>query len=138
MATLAETLQALDDIPGTTIFTAARVRKGFQLNHCCMSLMNPANRDRFRADERAYLQEWKLPVAQQDAVIARDYNALIAEGGNIYFLVKLANTDGISVMQAVSTMTGLAVDDYAAMMNGGGRSPEGQRSKLANAAGAGA
>ena len=134
----AETLQALEDIPGTTIFTAARARRGFQLNHCCMSLMKPENRDHFRADERAYLQEWKLTPVQQEALLARDYNAMIAEGGNIYFLVKLANTDGISVMQAVSTMTGLAVDDYAAMMSGGGRSPEGQRSKIANAAVAGA
>ena len=133
MTNLSENLLALADIPGTTIFTGAQARKGFQLNHCCMSLMKPENRDRFRADERAYLEEWNLTPAQRDALLARDYNGMIALGGNIYFLVKIANTDGISVMQAVSTMTGLAVDDYAAMMTGGGRSPEGQRSLRANA-----
>ena len=29
----------LDDIPGTTVFTAARSRAGFHLNQFCMSLM---------------------------------------------------------------------------------------------------
>jgi protocatechuate 4,5-dioxygenase alpha chain len=121
-------LSAFDDIPGTTVFTAAQARKGYFLNQFCMSLMSPENRERFRADERAYLDEWPMTEPQKKAVLARDYNAAIAEGGNIYFLSKIFSSDGLSFQQAVSTMTDMSVDEYVAMMIAGGRSPEGNRS----------
>jgi protocatechuate 4,5-dioxygenase, alpha chain len=117
-----------DDIPGTTVFTATRSRRGYHLNQFCMSLMTADNRARFKADEQTYLDEWSMTEAQKRAVLARDYNAAIAEGGNIYFLAKIFATDGKSFLQAVSTMTGMSTDDYSAMMISGGRSPEGQRS----------
>jgi protocatechuate 4,5-dioxygenase alpha chain len=121
-------LSAFDDIPRTILFTAQRSRKGYNLNQFCMSLMKPENRERFKADERAYLEEWNLTEAQKDAVLNRDYNAALEEGGNIYFLAKIFSTDGLSYQQAVSTMTGMNLEDYAAMMLAGGRSPEGNRS----------
>ena len=49
------------EIPGTTIFDAEQARKGYWLNQFCMSLMKAENRARFKADERAYLDEWKIP-----------------------------------------------------------------------------
>lgn len=119
----------LDDIPGTTVFTARRSRQGYRLNQFCMSLMKAENRERFKADERSYLTEWNVPEAAQQAVVARDFNAMIAEGGNIYFLAKIFATDGQSFQWAAARMTGLAQDRYAAMMLAGGRSPDGQRSK---------
>ena len=119
---------AFDDIPGTTVFTASRSREGFQLNQFCMSLMKEENRTRFKKDERAYLDEWKLNEAQKLAVLKRDYNEMIANGGNIYFLAKIFATDGKSFQEAASTMTGMSVEDYAQMMLNGGRSPDGVRS----------
>jgi protocatechuate 4,5-dioxygenase alpha chain len=119
----------LDDIPGTTVFTAARSRKGFQLNQFCMSLMKSDNRERFLADERAYLDEWPMTEAQKQAVLDRNYNAAIAEGGNIYFLAKIFSTDGQSFQQAAGSMTGMTPEEYRDMMAAGGRSPDGQRSK---------
>jgi protocatechuate 4,5-dioxygenase, alpha chain len=121
-------LSAFDDIPGTILFTAQRSRKGYNLNQFCMSLMKPENRERFKADERAYLEEWNLTDGQKNAVLNRDYNAALEEGGNIYFLAKIFSTDGLSYQQAVSTMTGMNLEDYAAMMLAGGRSPDGNRS----------
>ena len=122
-------LSELDDIPGTTVFTAQRSRKGYWLNQFCMSLMKADNRDRFHADERAYLDEWPLTEAQKQAVLARDYNAAIAEGGNIYFLAKLFASDGKSFQDAAGSMTGMTPEEYAQMMLDGGRSIEGWRSK---------
>ena len=119
---------AFDDIPGTVVFTAERSREGYHLNQFCMSLMKAPNRDRFRADERAYVDEWPMTEVQKQAVLDRDYNAMIGSGGNIYFLAKIFATDGLSFVQAVSTMTGMSVEDYQAMMLAGGRSPEGWRS----------
>lgn len=112
------------NIPGTVIFDAERSREGYHLNMFCMSLMKAENRKRFKADERAYLDEWPMTDAQKEAVLARDYNKMIALGGNIYFLAKIFSTDGLSYQQAVATMTGMTQEDYAKMMMSGGRKPE--------------
>lgn len=121
-------LAAFDDIPGTRVFTAKRARAGYHMNQFAMSLMKEENRERFRADEKAYLSGWPLSAEQRDAILARDYNRCLDLGGNVYFLAKLFSTDGISFAQAVSTMTDMNFEDYTAMMIGGGRSPEGLRS----------
>ena len=118
----------LDDIPGTTVFTAERSHEGFHLNQFCMSLKDPRNRERFKADETAYLDEWPMTPGQKQAVLDRDYNAMIAQGGNVYFLAKIFSSDGVSFQTAAASMTGMSVEEYAQMMLAGGRSPEGVRS----------
>ncbi|KPF78080.1 protocatechuate 3,4-dioxygenase [alpha proteobacterium AAP81b] len=122
-------LAEFEDIPGTRVFTAARARQGYWLNQFCMSLMAAENRLRFKADETAYLADWPMTDAQRAAVLARDWNAAIDQGGNIYFLAKIFSTDGQSFVQAVSTMTGASAEAHNAMMIAGGRSPDGLRSK---------
>jgi protocatechuate 4,5-dioxygenase, alpha chain len=123
-----EYLAEMEDIPGTRVFTAARARQGYHMNQFAMSLMTPENRERWKADERAYLDEWPMSDDQKNAILARDYNRCLDLGGNIYFLAKVFSTDGLSFLQAVSTMTGMPVEEYQAMMIAGGRSPEGVRS----------
>lgn len=125
-------LAEFEDIPGTRIYTAARARRGYHINQFAMSLMKAENRERFKADERSYLDEWDISDEGKAALLARDYNTLLDLGGNIYFLAKLFSTDGLSFAQAVSTMTGMSFEDYTAMMVAGGRSPEGQRSIKGN------
>ncbi len=115
------------DIPGTTIFDTEQSRKGYWLNQFCMSLMKAENRRRFLADPRAYLDEWPMTEAQKQAVLARDLNRCIAEGGNIYFLAKLGATHGKSFQQMAGSMTGMTEDEYRDLMIRGGRSVEGNR-----------
>jgi protocatechuate 4,5-dioxygenase alpha chain len=118
-----------EDVPGTTIFDAERARQGYHLNQFCMSLMKAENRERFFADERAYLDEWPMSGEQKQAVLDRDYNQMIALGGNVYFLSKIFSSDGISFEQAASSMTGQTREEYRQMMLDGGRSPDGNRYK---------
>ena len=115
------------DIPGTTIFDAEQSRKGYWLNQFCFSLMKAENRARFKADERAYLDEWPMTEEQKLAVLARDLNRCIAAGGNIYFLARIGATDGKSFQQMAGSMTGMSEEEYRDMMVGGGRSIEGNR-----------
>jgi protocatechuate 4,5-dioxygenase, alpha chain len=116
-----------DNIPGTTVFDAEQARKGYHLNMFCMSLMKAPNRERFKAGERAYLDDWPMSEEQKQAVLARDYNRMIGLGGNIYFLAKIFATDGKSFQFAAALMTGMSQEAYAAMMLSGGRAPEGSR-----------
>jgi protocatechuate 4,5-dioxygenase alpha chain len=120
--------RAFRDIPGTVVFDATQSRLGYHLNMFCMSLMKADNRAAFKADERAYLERYPMTPAQRQAVLDRDYNRMIALGGNIYFLAKIGATDGCSFQNLASKMTGMTEEDYRAMMIAGGRSPEGNRS----------
>jgi protocatechuate 4,5-dioxygenase, alpha chain len=115
------------DVPGTTMFDMDESRKGYHLNQFCMSLMNADNRERFKADQRAYLDEWPMTEDQKLAVMAVDLNKAIKLGGNIYFLAKLGATHGRSFQQMAGSMTGMTEDEYKAMMVAGGRSIEGNR-----------
>jgi protocatechuate 4,5-dioxygenase alpha chain len=116
-----------DDIPGTTVFDAERSRQGYHLNMFCMSLMKADNRAAFKANEAEYLLRFPMTEDQRQAVLRRDWNGMIALGGNIYFLAKLFSTDGKSFQQVAAIMTGASQQDYAQMMLDGGRSPEGNR-----------
>lgn len=117
------------DIPGTTIFTIERARQGFWLNQFCMSLREEANRTRFKADEAAYLSEWEMTQEQRQAVLDRDFQKMLDLGGNVYFLSKIFASDGLSYVQAVSTMTDMTTPEYQQMMLNGGRNIDGWRSK---------
>ncbi len=121
--------EAFQDIPGTVVFDATQSRLGYHLNQFCMSLMKAGNREAFKADERAYLERWPMTGEQRQAVLERDYNRMIALGGNIYFLAKIGATDGFSFQNLASKMTGMPEDDYKAMMVAGGRPIDGNRSK---------
>jgi protocatechuate 4,5-dioxygenase alpha chain len=121
-------LLGFSDIPGTTLFTMQSSRRAYQLHKFCQSLMKAHNRAQFKADEEAYLDRFRMTPEQRQAVRDRDFNRLIALGGNVFFLFKISNTDGWSVQQTVATMSGMTSADYAAMMLAGGRSPVGNRS----------
>ena len=115
------------DVPGTTIFDAEQSRMGYHLNQFCMSLMKAENREKFKADQRAYLDTWPMSEAQKQAVLDMDLNRCIALGGNIYFLAKIGATHGLSFQQMAGSMTGMTEEEYRNMMVSGGRSAEGNR-----------
>jgi protocatechuate 4,5-dioxygenase, alpha chain len=115
------------DVPGTTMFDMDQSRRGYWLNQFCMSLMKPENRERFKANERAYVDEWPMTEEQKQAVLDQDLNRAISLGGNIYFLAKLGSTHGKSFQQMAGGMTGMTEEEYRDMMVAGGRSIEGNR-----------
>ncbi|NIO40710.1 MAG: protocatechuate 4,5-dioxygenase subunit alpha [Burkholderiales bacterium] len=115
------------DIPGTVIFDSDMARKGYHVNQFCMSLMKPENRERFLADESAYLDEWPISAEQKQAVLDRNYLKLQQLGGNVYYFAKIFFTDKKSVAYGSSTMTEFTENEYMEMMINGGRSIEGNR-----------
>src|ERR1700677_968716 len=104
-----------DDIPGTTVFDAERSRRGYHLNMFCMALMKPEARAAFKANEAEFVQRFAMSAEQREAVLKRDWNRMIALGGNIYFLAKLFATDGKSFQYTAAQMTGMSQEAYAQM-----------------------
>ncbi len=117
------------DVPGTILFDAEQSRLGYHLNMFCMALMKAENREAFKADQRVFLDRYPMTEAQKQSVLDRDWNGMLALGGNIYFTSKIAATDGLSFQQIAAIMSGVSQPEYAAMMLAGGRSIEGNRSK---------
>lgn len=116
------------DIPGTYVFDGDRAMQGRHLNRFCMSLMSPASRARFKDDPRSYLDAYPMSEAQKQAVMTRDFRAMLELGGNIFFVLKLAALDGRPTQSVAASFAGQSNEEYARMMRSGGRSPEGLRS----------
>lgn len=100
------------EIPGTPIFDGAAARKGYALNRMCFSFNDKANRDAFVADEAAYCDRFGLTPEQRQAVADRNVLEMIAAGGNVYYLAKLAGIFGLNVQDLGAQQTGLSVEDF--------------------------
>jgi protocatechuate 4,5-dioxygenase alpha chain len=109
-------LSDLQDIPGTVMFGPEEAKRGYALNKMCYSFNEAQNREAFRADEDAYCAKYGLDAEQRAAVKARDVLAMIAAGGNVYYLAKLAGIFGLNVQDIGAQQTGMTVDAFKAML----------------------
>jgi protocatechuate 4,5-dioxygenase alpha chain len=111
----------MNGIPGTVLFDGAQARKGYALNKMCFSFNSAENRAEFQRDEDAYCRKYGLNAAQRDAIRRRHVLDLIAAGGNIYYLAKFAGIFGLGVQDVGAQQTGMAVEDFKAMLVEKGR-----------------
>lgn len=106
------------DIPGTTIFTIERSQRGYRLNRLAMSLMDPRNRERFLADEAAYMRELGVDDEEIEIVKRRDWAAMIDHGGSVYLMLKIAATVGQTLLQMGAQMRQVTLPELMASMPG--------------------
>ena len=116
LATAAPQAAGKRKIPGTPVFDGASARAGYALNAMCYSFNSEANREAFRAHEEAYMARFGLTEPQRTAVRRRDVPGMIAAGGNVYYLAKLAGIFGLNVQDLGALQTGLPVDDFKAAL----------------------
>ena len=109
------------DIPGTTIFDGDEAMKGYALNRMCFSFNTNENRAEFLRDEDAYCAKYGLNPQQREAIRQRNVLALIAAGGNIYYLAKFAGIFGLNVQDVGAQQTGMSVDAFKAKLIEAGR-----------------
>ena len=101
-------------IPGTPVFDGESAQRGFAINAMCYSFNSAENRAAFVEDEEGYMARFGLSPEQLDAVRKRDIPAMIAAGGNVYYLAKLAGIFGLNVQDLGALQTGMAVEDFKA------------------------
>jgi protocatechuate 4,5-dioxygenase alpha chain len=109
------------DIPGTTLFDGEQAQKGLALNRMCFSFNSAANRAAFLGDEDAYCRRYGLTDDQRAAVKSRNVLAMIAAGGNVYYLAKLAGIFGLSVQDIGAQQTGVTVERFKQKLVAAGR-----------------
>lgn len=108
-------------IPGTTLFDGTQAQKGFALNRMCFSFNGAENRAAFLKDEDAYCRKYGLTEEQRAAVRDRNVLKMIAAGGNVYYLAKLAGIFGLNVQDIGAQQTGMTVDEFKAKLAAAGR-----------------
>ncbi len=108
-------------IPGTTIFDGRQAMKGYALNKMCYSFNAAAARDDFVADEEAYMAAFGLNEDQKAAVRDRNVLDMIACGGNVYYLAKLAGILGLSVQDIGAQQTGMTTEEFKQKLLGAAR-----------------
>jgi protocatechuate 4,5-dioxygenase, alpha chain len=108
-------------IPGTTLFDGVQAQRGYAINRMCFSFNDAANRRAFLQDADEYCKRFGLDEAQRDAVRRRDVLAMIAAGGNIYYLAKLLGIYGLSVQDIGAQQTGVSVETFRERLAAAGR-----------------
>jgi protocatechuate 4,5-dioxygenase alpha chain len=109
------------NIPGTVLFDGEQAMKGLALNRMCFSFNSAENRAAFLRDEDAYCRKYGLTPEQREAVRERNVLKLIAAGGNVYYLAKLAGIFGLNVQDIGAQQTGMSVDAFKAKLAAAGR-----------------
>ncbi len=112
--------QDVDPSPAFTTFTGERSRQGYRINKLSSSLTDPTNREAFLADEDAYCRRFDLTAQERKLVADRDWNGIVAAGGNIYVFIKIAATVGTSLLEMGADMRGETLDDFLASRPGSG------------------
>ncbi len=105
-------------IPGTTLFDGDMAMKGYALNKMCYSFNIAANRARFKADEQAYCREYGLNDQQAAAIRERNVLALLAAGGNVYYLAKFAGIFGLDVQDLGAQQTSMSKEEFKTKLRG--------------------
>jgi protocatechuate 4,5-dioxygenase alpha chain len=108
-------------VAGTIIFDGAAARRGYALNKMCFSLNEAANRAAFLADESEYMDRYGLGPEQREAVTRRDVLGMLAAGGNVYYLAKLAGALGLGVQDLGALQTGVTVEEFKRRLVEAGR-----------------
>jgi protocatechuate 4,5-dioxygenase, alpha chain len=108
-------------IPGTVIFDGTQARKGYALNRMCYSFNDAANRAAFVKDEDAYCAQYGLNPQQREAIRQRNVLALIAAGGNAYYLAKFAGIFGLDMQDIGAQQTGMTKAQFQAKLEAAGR-----------------
>jgi len=108
-------------IEGTTIFDGEQARKGYALNRMCYSFNHAGNREAFVKDEDAYCDQYGLNEQQRQAIRDRNVLALIAAGGNAYYLAKFAGIFGLDMQDIGAQQTGMSKEAFQAKLLAAGK-----------------
>ena len=108
-------------IPGTTIFDGDMARKGYALNKMCFSFNTEENRQAFLADREGYCASFGLNEQQTKAVLDLNVLAMLAAGGNAYFIAKLGGIYKLDMQDVGAQQTGMTKDEFKAKLVAAGR-----------------
>ena len=116
-ASIGTQLAGADELPGTYPFTLERSVKAYRLNRFLHGLVEPAWRERFRADEAALMREAGLDETERELVRTRDWRGMIHHGVIFFMLEKLGAVIGVSNLHIYAAMRGESLEEFQKTRN---------------------
>jgi protocatechuate 4,5-dioxygenase alpha chain len=98
------------------LFDGVLAQRGYALNKMCYSFNDATNRAEFKRDEDAYCKKFGLNEEQRAAIRNRDVLALLAAGGNVYYLAKFTGIFGLGVQDIGAQQTGMSLEAFKAKL----------------------
>ena len=100
--------------PASFVYTGPMSTRGRNINRFSLSLKNPDNRKSFLADPDAYMTRFNLSDVEKALVRARDWSGLLAAGGHLQAILKIAATLGQNLWHIGAHNAEIPVDEMIA------------------------
>jgi len=113
-------LKGIEALEGTYPFTLERSVRAYRINSYLHQLVDPAFRERFRADPRATYEQAGLTEAERDLITRRDWRGMIHYGVIFFLLEKLGAVTGVSNLHIYAAMRGQSLEDFQKTRNAPG------------------
>ena len=101
--------------PGSYLYDGAQAAMGRRVNRFGNGFKIVANREAFRRDPDAYLAAADLTEEERAHVRSRDWQWLVANGGHIQALQRIAEMDGEYLFHVAAGVMGVDVDALIAV-----------------------
>jgi len=119
-AHMARQLTGVEKLAGTYPFTLDRSVKGYRINKFLHALIEPAARERFRADPEGEFVKAGLTDEESDLIRRRDWRGLIRYGAIFFMLEKLGAVVGVSNLHIYAAMRGQTLEEFQKTRNAPG------------------
>ena len=100
--------------PASFVYTGPMSTRGRNINRFSLSLKNPDNRKSFLADPDAYMTRFNLSDVEKALVRVRDWSGLLAAGGHLQAILKIAATLGQNLWHIGAHNAEIPVDEMIA------------------------
>ena len=100
--------------PGSILYDGKMAAQGMRINRFGAGMKQPANRARFRADPELYLAQADLSDEERSRITSRDWTWLLANGGHLQALARIAAIDGQYLFHINAHNMGVDVQDLLA------------------------
>ena len=104
-------------ITNTYVFDLEMSEKGTRINKFAESLNQEENRDKFKADTDAFMDQFDMTDAEKKLVTDNDWLNLVKAGGNIYNVVKIAALFDVGLYPVGAQQMGLSYEDFLKTRN---------------------
>ena len=113
-------LRGIEQLEGTYPFTLETSVRAYRINRYLHQLIDPAFRERFRADPLATYDEAELTQEERDMITRRDWRGMIHYGVIFFMLEKLGAVCGVSNLHIYAAMRGQSLEDFQKTRNAPG------------------
>lgn len=100
--------------PGSVIYDGALAARGMRLNRFGTGMKVAANREAFKANPEAYLRVANLTDEERARIRSRDWAWLIANGGHLQAMSRIAAVDGQYLFHIAAHCCGIDVESLIA------------------------